>query len=212
VHLLIMAKEPVPGRVKTRLCPPCTPEQAAAVAEAALADTLAVAHRCGADRVVVALDGRPGRWLPPGTEVIAQRGNGLAERLGHAWSQVGGPGFQIGMDTPQLSVPDLDLALTAVADGGPGGAVLGPAADGGWWGLGVQRPVPGMFDGVPMSTEVTGAAQRNRLEALGLQVTELAEHRDLDTVQDLAAVAGAMPDGHLPSLVRRLDLRVSLGA
>lgn len=211
MNLLIMAKEPRPGKVKTRLCPPCTPEQAAAIAEAALADTLDAARCCGADRVVVALDGRPGAWLPPGIEVIPQRGNGLAERLQAAWSELGGPGFQIGMDTPQLTGVDLDGALAAVVAGGPDGAVLGPAEDGGWWGLGLHRPRTSMFDGVPMSTGITGAAQRRRLEELGLRVSQLAERRDLDTVDDLEAITGAMVGGHLPALLRRLDLVTSVG-
>ena len=101
--LLVMAKAPVAGRVKTRLCPPLTPLQAAAVAEAALADTLAAVAGCGASRKVVALAGEPGPWLPPGFEVVAQRGVGLASRLVHAWADVGGPGVQIGMDTPQVT-------------------------------------------------------------------------------------------------------------
>src|SRR4029453_10639579 len=84
--LIVIAKAPVPGRVKTRLCPPCTPAQAAALAEASLRDTLAAAARCGASRRVVALDGAPGSWLPDGFEVIPQRGSGLAERLSAAFA------------------------------------------------------------------------------------------------------------------------------
>ena len=80
LHLLVLAKSPEPGRVKTRLCPPLSPAEAAAVAAAALADTLEAVHGCGADRKILALDGRPGPWLPPGFEVIEQRGTGLAER------------------------------------------------------------------------------------------------------------------------------------
>ena len=57
--LIVLAKAPVPGRVKTRLCPPATPEQAASLAAAALADTLAAALRVPAAQVVVALDGEP---------------------------------------------------------------------------------------------------------------------------------------------------------
>src|ERR1700753_3823247 len=64
VHVLVMAKEPIPGRGKPRLSPPCTPQEAAALAAAALADVLAAATTCGADRVVLALDGRPGAWCP----------------------------------------------------------------------------------------------------------------------------------------------------
>src|SRR4051794_19832337 len=109
--LLVMAKAPVPGRVKTRLCPPCTPEEAAAIAAAALADTLEAVSRCAADRRVVALDGDPGAWLPPGLEVIPQRGATFADRLDAAWSAMTGPTLQIGMDTPQVDAALLDDGL-----------------------------------------------------------------------------------------------------
>src|SRR5690606_23084798 len=65
-HLLVMAKAPVAGRVKTRLVPPLSAAEAAAVAEAALADTLEAVAACGAERRVLALDGEPGPWLPEG--------------------------------------------------------------------------------------------------------------------------------------------------
>ena len=116
MHVIVVAKSPVPGRVKTRLVPPYTHVEAAALAEAALADTLAAALACGADEVVVALDGEPGPWLPPGCRVVAQRGAGLDERLAAAWTDAGGPGVQVGMDTPQVTSADLDAALTALVD------------------------------------------------------------------------------------------------
>ena len=93
----------MPGRVKTRLCPPCRPEEAAEIAAAALADTLDAVPGCSAERRVLALDGEPGRWLPAGFEVIRSSGDGLAERLGAAWAEVDGPCVQIGMDTPQVA-------------------------------------------------------------------------------------------------------------
>ena len=102
-NLLVIAKEPVPGRVKTRLTPPYTPEQAARIAEAALADTLDAVVSTPADRRILALDGTPGRWLPPGVEVIAQRGGGLDERLANAFADVTRPTVLIGMDTPQVT-------------------------------------------------------------------------------------------------------------
>jgi len=92
--LVVIAKAPLPGRSKTRLCPPCTPHEAAALAEAALRDTLAavLAAPVRARRVLV-LDGEPGRWLPAGIEVIAQRGDGLGARLAAAFADVGGSAF-----------------------------------------------------------------------------------------------------------------------
>lgn len=112
-HLLVIAKAPVPGRVKTRLCPPLTPTEAAAVAAAALADTLDAVAGCAADRKILALDGNPGDWLPPGFEVIPQRGATFCHRLAHAWSDASGPGLQIGMDTPQVTSELLDRCLEA---------------------------------------------------------------------------------------------------
>ncbi len=121
----MIAKAPVPGRVKTRLCPPCTPAGAAALAEAALGDTLAaVARSRRAGRRVLVLDGEPGPWLPRGFEVVPQRGDGLAERLAAAFADVGGPALLIGMDTPQVSPALLDDGLRAL-DGAD--AALAPA-------------------------------------------------------------------------------------
>ena len=143
--LIVLAKEPVPGRVKTRLCPPCTPAEAATLAAAALADTLDAAPRVRRRRVVLALDGRPGAWCPPGVEVVGQGAGSLDRRLTTAWAAAtSGPAVLIGMDTPQVTAADLDAALGALADHD---AVLGPASDGGWWALGLRRPHPRAFAG-----------------------------------------------------------------
>lgn len=203
VHVMVMAKAPVAGRVKTRLCPPCTPSQAAALAEAALADTLEAVARSGARRRVVALDGPPGPWLPPGFEVFAQCRGGLGERLAHAWAAVGDGGVQIGMDTPQVTAPLLDHAL-GVLDERP--AALGPAADGGWWAIGLRRPDPAAFHGVPMSTAHTCRLQAARLRALGLAVTTLPTLVDVDTVADLGAVEANAPLCRTTHVARHLGL------
>ena len=184
-HVLVMAKSPVPGRVKTRLCPPCTLEEAASIAEAALADTLDAVARCGAGRRIVALDGAPGPWLPPGFDVVPQVGGGLDRRLAAAWAAAGGPGVQIGMDTPQVTAALLDDGLAALESSS---AALGPAADGGWWAIGLRTPDPRVFLDVPMSTARTGALQAARLRALGLDVAPLPTLVDLDTADDLPAV------------------------
>src|SRR4051794_33440895 len=96
--LIVIAKEPVPGRVKTRLTPPYTAAEAAYLAEAALADTLAAVVAAPAGRRILALAGRPGRWLPSGVRVVPQRGSGLDERLANAFADAGGPAVLIGMD------------------------------------------------------------------------------------------------------------------
>jgi uncharacterized protein len=190
VNLIVIAKAPVPGRCKTRLCPPCTPEQAARLAEAALADTLHAVMATPASRRVVVLDGEPGPWLPEGCEVIAQRGGGLDERLAHAFQDVGGASLLIGMDTPQVTPRLLlgGLSSLAAAD-----AVLGPARDGGYWALGLQRPDPSLLLGVPMSADHTGRRQLERLRRAGLRVAPLPVLRDVDRIEDAHAVAAEVP-------------------
>lgn len=205
MNLLVVAKAPVPGHSKTRLCPPCTPGEAAGLAEAALADTLDSVARLAGDgvRPVLALDGRPGPWLPAGFRLLPQRGSGLDERLANAWDDTGGPTVQIGMDTPQVTPAVLAGALAVLARPGCG-AVLGPAADGGWWALGMHRPDRRALLGVPMSTAGTGAAQLARLGALGLVTTLLGELRDVDVMADALAVAAEVPSSRFGRAVADL--------
>ncbi|HWF23896.1 MAG TPA: TIGR04282 family arsenosugar biosynthesis glycosyltransferase [Solirubrobacteraceae bacterium] len=192
VALLVIAKEPLPGRAKTRLTPPCTPAQAARLAEAALNDTLDVVAKTPAARKVLIFEGNPQTWRRPGFEVIAQRGQGLAARLASAFDDIGGPALLVGMDTPQLT-PELLLdgmrALRA-----PGvDAVLGPALDGGYWSIGLTRRIAGAFEGVPMSSHSTCVRQRTRLHELGLRIHEQPRLRDVDTIEDAIAVAAENP-------------------
>ncbi|SDD82804.1 glycosyltransferase family 2 protein [Glycomyces harbinensis] len=200
-HLLILAKAPFPGRSKTRLTPPLTPAEAAAVAEAALADTLEAVAACGADRRIVALDGEPGPWLPEGFEVVKQVDGTFNERLAAAWGHAGGPGLQIGMDTPQVTPGLLDAALEVVTGSGCD-AALGLAEDGGWWALGMVRPHPEAFRDVPMSESDTGLMQHKQLQALGLAVADLPVLRDLDDAEDARALARLAPRTRTAAAVR----------
>jgi glycosyltransferase A (GT-A) superfamily protein (DUF2064 family) len=214
VDLIVLAKEPVPGRVKTRLCPPCTPETAAALARAALADTLAAGSAAGPDRLLLALDGRPGLWCPPGVEVVSQGSGRLADRLAHAWTHVAGPALLVGMDTPQVTADELTAAMawleTPGTTGRPGrprtpgpDAVFGPATDGGWWALGLRRPQPHVFAGIPTSRPDTGRLQLDRLHALGLRVHVLSTRTDVDEWPDALAVAAEAPITFFAAAVRR---------
>jgi uncharacterized protein len=172
--------------------PPCTHEQAAALAEAALADTLRAVLMAPAARRVLVLDGEPGPWLPPGFDIVPQCGGPLDERLAAAFAAVRGPALLIGMDTPQVT-PGLMAVDWRAAD-----AVFGPAADGGFWALGLREPDPALLRGVPMSTSATGAIQRARLVAAGLRVAELPQLRDVDTAADALAVAPTRRRAGLP--------------
>jgi glycosyltransferase A (GT-A) superfamily protein (DUF2064 family) len=194
--LLVIAKEPRPGRVKTRLTPPFTPEEAAALAEASLADTLDVVARTPARRRVLVLEGAPGPWLPPGFDVVRQCAGGLDERLAAAFAGCEGPALLIGMDTPQVT-PELLTVDFADCE-----AYFGPAEDGGFWALGLARPDPSLLRGVPMSTPQTGTAQRARLT--GLRVRELPPLRDVDTAYDAELVAKAAPGGRFAAQLGRL--------
>ncbi|MEU9245535.1 DUF2064 domain-containing protein [Streptomyces sp. NPDC048385] len=195
--LLVIAKEPRPGKVKTRLTPPFSPGQAAALAEAALADTLDAVAATPADRRVLALDGDPGPWLPPGFDVVPQCAGGLDERLADAFARCSGPALLIGMDTPQVT-PALLTVDFAECD-----AYFGPAEDGGFWALGLADPDPALLRGVPMSVPETGAVQRQRLRDAGLRVCDLPRLRDVDTAADAAAVAALAPHGRFAALLAR---------
>jgi uncharacterized protein len=200
----VIAKAPVPGRVKTRLCPPCTHEQAAQLAAASLADVLAAAAATSAARKVVVLDGEPDGVVPAGFEVVPQRGGGLDERLAHAFEDLGEQALIVGMDTPQVTTDQLQDALDHLEAGVP--AVLGGAEDGGYWCIGLHRPEPRVLVGVPMSSERTGAAQRQRLRELGLPVQELDELLDVDDIDSARRVAAAAPGTRFARCLRSLWL------
>jgi rSAM/selenodomain-associated transferase 1 len=195
-QVVVIAKEPVPGRVKTRLTPPYTPAQAAALAQAALADTLAAVSETPVARRVLALDGTPGDWLPPRFSVIAQRGAGLDERI--AWALEDAQAFLpvpvvlIGMDTPQVT-PGLLAAAAEPLVSGTADATFGMAEDGGFWLLGLRKADPALLLGVPMSRPDTGAQQLLRLEQAGLRVQTLSALVDVDTAAEAERIAAATP-------------------
>jgi len=191
-EILVMAKAPTPGRAKTRLCPPLSLDQAAQLAEAALIDTLEAVGCSRAGRRTLVLDGVPGPWLAPGFRVVAQRGTGFDVRLANAFHETLGPALLVGMDTPQITPPLLDDAMRRLLSPGVD-AVLGSAKDGGWWIIGLRRADPRVFLGVPMSSPVTGRAQRDRLRRLGLRCAELPVLRDVDRFEDALAVAELAP-------------------
>jgi len=213
--LIVIAKEPLPGRCKTRLCPPLDHEQAAALAEAALADTLAAVAATPAPRRLLALDGSPGEWLPAGFDVVGQPAGGLGRRLAAAFDAADGPALLVGMDTPQLT-PELLVDAISLLDAASADAVLGPASDGGYWAIGLRDPAPAVFDGVPMSTAATAAVQRRRLSEVGLRWRELGELRDVDVIDDAIAVAASAPRtrfaaalGGMPAAARATSARTA---
>ena len=209
-QVIVIAKEPVPGLVKTRLTPAYSPAEAAALAAAALADTLAAVQAAHVARRVLALQGSPGPWLPPGFDVIAQRGGGLDERIAWALADANdtwpAPVVLIGMDTPQVT-PGLLAAATAPLTSGAADATFGLAADGGFWLLGLREVDPALVLGVPMSQPYTGSLQLARLQQAGLRVLLLPELTDVDTAAEAARIAAEIPDSRFAACVRSLGER-----
>ena len=188
--LIVLAKAPRAGLVKTRLSPPYSQAEAASLAEASLADTLDVVESTPAARRLLVLSGPAAGWQRRGVEVVAQQGRGLDERLAYAFSLVSGPALLVGMDTPQVTPGLLDVGWDGVD------AWFGPAGDGGFWALGFAVPPdPRLLLGVPMSRDDTGARQRERLVAAGMSVGDLPELTDFDTPSDVAIVAALAPHG-----------------
>lgn len=213
VTVLVLAKQPLSGRVKTRLTPPYLPEQAAALAAAALCDTLdavvAATAQAAADpstavllQPLLVLDGTPGTWLAAGLPWMPQVPGPLDARLGAAFDSCAGPTLLVGMDTPQLTPTLLIQAARALVGHD---AVFGAAADGGWWALGLRRPVGDLIRGIPTSVPTTGQQQRSRLVAAGLLVADLPVLRDIDTAADAAAVARLAPATRFARLLSRYE-------
>jgi len=203
--VLVLAKEPVPGRVKTRLQAEFSPAEAASLAACAIADTLDALRASRAARKVLVWDGNPHPWNLE-FECAAQARGSLNDRLEAAFrialGRECGSALLIGMDTPQVTATLLD------ADWQGADAVLGLAEDGGFWAIGLRSRDPGgsgggppgidtdpgpVFADIPMSTDRTGAAQLARLDALGLSVRLLPPLRDVDLPADAEHVASLHP-------------------
>jgi uncharacterized protein len=212
MHLTVIAKEPRPGFVKTRLCPPCDPDEAAALAAAALADTLdEVDGLCSSARFdvtrVLLFEGEPTPWLRGGWHHRAQRGQGLAERLANAFDDLG-PGVIVGMETPH-AVSSLSAAFETIEAGRDG---IGLASDGGYWAIALGSIDRRVFVDVPMSTSHTGLAQLRQLHGHGRNVRRFPFARDLDTYDDVVEVAERTPEtpgnARLQAVARSVVTRV----
>ncbi len=195
-QVIVVAEAPAPDRVEEWLSPPLRPQQAALVAEAALADTLDVVTAAPVTRRLLALDGPPGDWLPAGFRVFAQRGDGLDERLAAAFADAYAlaplPMVLIGTDTPQVTADMIGDAVASL-ESGEADAVFGPSTEGGFWMLGLRRPDRSLLAGVPMSAPGPGpdaarAAGRGRAAGRPRPPADRGEH-----VRDGRAGSRAVP-------------------
>jgi glycosyltransferase A (GT-A) superfamily protein (DUF2064 family) len=191
-NIFVLAKSPSAGQVKTRLTPAFTPEEAASLAAASLADTLHAVLSMPAERRVLLLNGEIGRWLPSGIDVITDLTGTPAERIAAAFEMFPGPSLALGMDTPQVKPAVLAPALMRNA-WTKHDAWIGPSSDGGFWSLGLRTPNRKALKCVPLSTDRTMDTQHQRFVEAGLRCGFLPTLTDVDTAQDAKVVAAQAP-------------------
>jgi len=199
--LVVFAKQPVPGQVKTRLCPPFTPGQAARFYAAMLEDVLeATLAACAALRLEAVLavhppEGASSLPVPPGLRREPQQGADLGARMEHAMARELGAGHRPvllrGSDSPTLGLATLAAALEALERTD---LVICPDADGGYNLVGLSRPAPGLFSH-PMSTASVLDDTLARARSSGLTHTLLPAGFDLDTAADLVLLDAARRHG-----------------
>lgn len=198
--MVIFAKAPIPGQVKTRLCPPLTADEAATLHGSFVLDTL--------ERSKAAV----GTWKLPldrflacapssqlvffrileerqGVRLIDQVGNDLGARMHGAFHTMFELGYKrvliVGTDVPTLPLDHYRQALLLLDRHD---LVLGPALDGGYYLIGLTKPASGLFDEMPWSTNHVLQLTRRKADSLGLTEASLPEWRDIDTIDDLTAL------------------------
>ena len=195
--LIIFAKAPIPGEVKTRLCPPLDPDEAASLHGTLVMD--AIERTKGLQGITLYVAGTPdlahpffkvmeGRY---GARLLSQRGPDLGSRMKQAIQDAFDQGAKevilTGTDLPTLPRAHLIEALKLIESHD---AVLGATADGGYYLIGLGRMAPALFEGIAWSTGSVFAETKKKVEAAGLSLGLLPECRDLDTLDDLKAFIG----------------------
>lgn len=193
----MFGREPVPGRVKTRLARTLGDAPAAAVYASLLAHTLAVAGTVPGEVTLFVAEPPGDGWAPPLPVSLEVQAEGdLGHRMGEAFRRRFAAGADavvlVGSDCPGLRLRHLEAAFAALTTTP---AVLGPAGDGGYWLVGQRPPAVDMFTGVPWSAPDTLAATRTRLRRLGVAWRELETLADVDTEDDVLAYCAAAPPG-----------------
>jgi len=210
VAVVVMAKRPVPGRTKTRLHPALSPEDAADLYAAMLADRCAQVARLRGVMPAIALadaggDALPADILPAGFELITSSGAGLGADLLAAADRFLGQGVPVILvdsDSPTLPIECLREAVEVLQGRGAASdrdVVLGASEDGGYYLIGLRKPAPGLFREIPWSTAQVAEVTLARAAELGLKVHRLADWWDVDTPADLARLQGSLLQGCWPT-------------
>lgn len=194
--IVIFAKAPVPGKVKTRLCPPLTHRQAAELYRAFARDTIELARRVPDSRSIVTyepLGGPPLDWLGEVPSFI-QEGADLGARIEQAFTRAFSAGASkalvIGTDTPHLSPQTITRAFKSLESHD---AVIGPASDGGYYLLGLTRLHAGLFKGIPWSTGQVFEKTVALMKESSLSVDQLETVTDIDNPKDLEILSRFRP-------------------
>jgi uncharacterized protein len=214
--LVVMAKAPRPGKVKTRLSPPLTHEESAALNIAFLRDTAAnlaaVAFHSPAVCVVAYTplgdESAFAGLLPPGFSLLPQRGEGFGERLLHAAEDLLALGFAsvclIDSDSPTVPSVAFEHAVEALSRPGDR-LVLGPSDDGGYYLIGLKHPHPGLFEGIAWSTATVFAQTRAQARSIGpdgLDLVEFPRWYDVDDAATLATLESELLDNIRPAFAQ----------
>ena len=201
--LVIFAKAPIPGQVKTRLCPPLTPDEAATLHGSFVLDTLE-RSKVAAAKLKLPLD----RYLAcapssalvffkimeerQGVKLIDQVGEDLGARMNQAFETMFARGYQrvliVGTDVPTLPLDQYKQALALLETND---LVVGPALDGGYYLIGLKRPAPDLFRGLPWSTDQVLRLTQEKAAELGLKTALIPPWRDVDTIEDVQALVDA---------------------
>jgi rSAM/selenodomain-associated transferase 1 len=212
--VVVMAKRPVPGETKTRLCPPLTPLEAAELYEALLRDTLELVSGLRGIETAVAVSPRSAvdemrRMAPRGVGMLAVEGADIGECLRSATEQLFASGYTrvvaVNSDGPTLPVEYLERAVEMLASND---AVLGPAEDGGYYLIGMRQKQPGLFTDIAWSSPGVAAQTLERAAAAGLTVAQLPAWYDVDTPAELERLRkelAARPPGIAPYTRAFLD-------
>lgn len=190
-RLVVVAKQPEPGKVKTRIAAVLGDENAIELARCALHDTLTFASRVAGVEVLVSYAPateaakRYFERVAPNSALLPQRGATLGERIRDiaASAQRDQPIVMIGSDSPDLPADYIERAFALLSQ--QADVVLGPADDGGYYLIGVNSPHPCLFERIDWSTSVVAQQTRVRARDARLRLVELPQWHDLDTVEDL---------------------------
>lgn len=195
--IMVFVKAPVPGKVKTRLCPPLSPTQAATLYAAFVKDTLAAARSAARSHAEVFYDSSAEfpdlRWLDHASPLLffPQQGDDLGTRLDQAFRSAFSRGVQkavtIGSDTPHIEPTAIEGAFSLLDQAD---VVLGPAADGGYYLIGLKEPHDCLFQGISWSTADVLRQTLDRAKQRGLKTATLPISFDVDTISDLRKLAG----------------------